>query len=110
MSQGIWSAIADCRPIDPATAAIRALPQTPAPTQAQRDAAAAGVDAEAQKAAEQKQQDWDKQNLQVLGCIRLHLTASIQTKTASMTTACNLWTDLKKDYATPGTSLIFSEF
>ena len=35
---------------------------------------------------------------------------SIQTKTVSITWARNLWTDLKKDYATPGTLLIFSEF
>ena len=38
------------------------------------------------------------------------LAASIRTKTAIRTTARNLWTDLKKDYATPGTSLVFSEF
>ena len=44
MSQGIWGPIVDHRPIDPKTTAIRALPATPAPTQAQRDAAAAGVE------------------------------------------------------------------
>ena len=46
----------------------------------------------------------------MLGCIRLCLTASIQTKTANLTWAHNLWANLKKDYATPGMSLVFSEF
>ena len=38
------------------------------------------------------------------------LTTSIQTKTAANTNACTLWNDLKRDYATSRTLLVFSEF
>ena len=43
----------------------------------QRDAAIAGVDAAAQTAAKDKQKDYNKLNLQMLGYICLHLAVSI---------------------------------
>ena len=45
--------------------------------QAQKDAVIVGVDAAAQTAVEDKQKDYDKLNLQVLGCIRLYLAVLI---------------------------------
>ena len=108
MSQGLWTAVSEKRPVDPrATVLARLAHDT---TDVARQAAIAGIDAAAQTVAEDKQKDYDKLNLQVLGCIRLRLTALIQTKTANLTWARNLWANLKKDYATPGMSLVFSKF
>ena len=53
MSQGIWMTVSDYHPIDPKATAIRALGANA--IQVQKDAAATGVNADKQKAAEEKQ-------------------------------------------------------
>ena len=86
MSQGLWSTVSEYCPIDPRATTLSRLACNATDVQCQ--AAIAGVNVVAQTAAEDKQKNYDKLNLQALGCICLCLTVYLCTHVDCMWTAC----------------------